>query len=413
MCDSACRRQLAAERPVRKSTSFCQFPESPTILQDHIPPPVGHITHFTIVLKTPADIVMDRQRTLLTIDNCRWRNNRGNWFHLPASTQGPLQIWGKFLSEIMAGEDQINFQFLTENSADIICRFGLDRMFHYVSPSSFPVLGWTPEEMKAMPPLALIFPEDVPIVVAAIERNLSIGVIPTPTAARIRKKDGTFTWLEVTVRVARHSATGEATESVLVMRDISERKLLEEKLSALALIDGLTGLANRRAFDEVLEREWKRTLRESSQISLLLLDIDFFKQFNDRYGHQVGDDCLRTVASAITRVVRSTDVVARYGGEEIAIVLPSSDTTGAVETAEKVRAAIEALRITHEGNLETGGWVTASIGVATALARQGGTMRMPESLLLAADNALYKAKHEGRNRVATALLIAPAEASKI
>jgi diguanylate cyclase (GGDEF)-like protein len=164
---------------------------------------------------------------------------------------------------------------------------------------------------------------------------------------------------------------------------------------------------NRRAFDQALDREWKRTLRESSEISLLLLDIDHFKLFNDRYGHMVGDDCLRAVATAVSGAVRASDIVARYGGEEIAVILPSALLAGAVEVAEKVRSAVAALRLSHEDNLEGGGGLTVSVGVATALARAGGTMRMPESLLLAADNALYKAKHEGRNRVATSLLLAP------
>jgi diguanylate cyclase (GGDEF)-like protein len=176
----------------------------------------------------------------------------------------------------------------------------------------------------------------------------------------------------------------------------------------MALTDGLTGLANRRAFDKALKSEWKRTLREGSEVSLLLLDIDHFKLFNDRYGHLVGDDCLRAVAAAVSGAVRASDSVARYGGEEIAVILPSTLIAGAVEVAEKVRSAVEALRLCHEGNPEGGGGVTVSVGVATALARVGGTMRMPESLLLAADNAMYKAKREGRNRVATSLLIASA-----
>jgi diguanylate cyclase (GGDEF)-like protein len=213
--------------------------------------------------------------------------------------------------------------------------------------------------------------------------------------------------MEMNVRLIRDSTTDEPLEVVMVMRDITERKILEEKLSALALTDGLTGILNRRAFDEALNSEWKRTLREGSQISLLMLDIDHFKQFNDKYGHQAGDDCLRAVAVAVSGAVRATDVVSRYGGEEITVILPSTSTLGAVETAEKIRSSIEALQIPHEGNPEGGGWLTVSVGVATALARQGGTIRMPESLLLAADNAMYKAKHEGRNRVATALLIAP------
>jgi diguanylate cyclase (GGDEF)-like protein len=105
-------------------------------------------------------------------------------------------------------------------------------------------------------------------------------------------------------------------------------------------------------------------------------------------------------------------MVARYGGEEITVILPSTDTTDAVKVAEKVRLAVEGLRLPQEGH-QGGGWVSVSIGVATALARQGGTIKMPESLLLAADNALYKAKHEGRNRVATALLVATKSRARI
>jgi diguanylate cyclase (GGDEF)-like protein/PAS domain S-box-containing protein len=306
----------------------------------------------------------------------------------------------------MAREGDTDFQLLAEYSADIICRFGLDMRYQYVSPSSYAVLGWTPEEMVGMEPFVLIHPEDLPGLITTIDRNFSPGVEPVPGAVRMRKRSGDYVWIEFAVRVVRDPSTEEAKEAVVTLRDISERKALEEKLSALALTDGLTGLANRRAFDEAVDREWKRTLREGSQISLLLLDIDHFKEFNDHYGHQVGDDCLRAVAAAVREAVRATDIAARYGGEEIAVILPSTDTAGAIAVAEKVRLAVEALEITHEDNPEGRNRVTASVGVATAVSRHGGTMRMPESLLLAADNALYKAKREGRNQVATSLLVA-------
>jgi diguanylate cyclase (GGDEF)-like protein/PAS domain S-box-containing protein len=307
----------------------------------------------------------------------------------------------------MSSENETDFQFLAENSADIICRVGMDQVTRYVSPSCHQVLGWTPEEMIGKGADAFILSEDIPEMHTAIARILAPGVQTDLGTLRMRKKDGTIAWMEMNVRLIRDSTTDEPLEVVMVMRDITERKILEEKLSALALTDGLTGILNRRAFDEALNSEWKRTLREGSQISLLMLDIDHFKQFNDKYGHQAGDDCLRAVAVAVSGAVRATDVVSRYGGEEITVILPSTSTLGAVETAEKIRSSIEALQIPHEGNPEGGGWLTVSVGVATALARQGGTIRMPESLLLAADNAMYKAKHEGRNRVATALLIAP------
>lgn len=301
-----------------------------------------------------------------------------------------------------------DFRFLAENSADIICRFGLDQRLHYVSPSCETILGWTPEEMIAMPPFDVIFPEDVPILVAAVERDMVEGAVPIPTTVRHRRKDGTTVWMEVSPRIVRDAITNEVTEAVIILRDVTERKRLEERLTALAMTDGLTGLANRRAFDDVLEREWKRTLREGSQMSLLLLDVDRFKQFNDHYGHQVGDDCLRSVADAVKGVVRrETDTAARYGGEEIAVILPFTDSSGALAIAEKVRQAIEDLQIRHAGNVEADLIVTASIGVSTAIARQGGTIKMPEGLLMSADHALYRAKHEGRNRIVSTILMAP------
>jgi diguanylate cyclase (GGDEF)-like protein/PAS domain S-box-containing protein len=308
----------------------------------------------------------------------------------------------------MANGDDLNSQFLTENSVDILCRVGIDLVMHYASPSCFPILGWSSKELEGLSAAERIFADDLPLVMANIAR-LKLKEITNSTATvRMLKKDGSFVWMENNVRLIRDPVTGEPTEYVLVMRDVGDRKLLEDKLSAMAMSDGLTGLANRRAFDEALEREWRRTLREGSEISLLLLDVDYFKAFNDRYGHQVGDDCLRAVAVAISAAVnRVTDIVARYGGEEIAIILPSTNTAGAIKVAQCIRSGIQALEISHEGNIEGAGWVTASIGVATALSRHGGTMAMPQGLLQAADNALYKAKNKGRNRVATTLLIAP------
>lgn len=309
----------------------------------------------------------------------------------------------------MAYQEENAFQLLAEYSADIICRVGLDMKLSYVSPSSFRVLGWTPEEMMAMPPFGLVVEEDLPMLAATAARHLEPGVEPELVSVRTRRKNGTIAWMEVSARVVRDSETNEAKETIIIMRDTTERKMMEEQLAKLALTDDLTGIGNRRAFDQELDREWKRTLREGSQISLALLDIDHFKNFNDLYGHQAGDDCLRTIAMAVKRATRASDFVARYGGEEIAVILPVTETASAFEIAERIRFEIESLKITHEGNAEGGNLVTASIGVATALARCGGTMRMPESLLLAADNALYRAKHEGRNRTAKMLLVAPHE----
>jgi len=306
----------------------------------------------------------------------------------------------------MAERNEINFQFLAEQNVDMICMVGLDLVMNYVSPSCHRILGWTPEEMCGKGPDAFVLPEDLPVVAAAHERLLVHGVDESPTTIRMRRKDGTFAWMDINARIAKDRESDEVNGIVITMRDATERKLQEEELETLAFRDSLTGLANRRSFDQVLEREWRRTLREGGQMSLILLDIDHFKQFNDQYGHIFGDDCLRAVAYAVRGAVgRATDVVARYGGEEIAIILSGTDSDGAIAVAENVRASVEALRLPHKGNLASE-WVTASLGVATALARHGGTMKMPESLLLAADSALYKAKHEGRNRIAASHLLA-------
>jgi diguanylate cyclase (GGDEF)-like protein/PAS domain S-box-containing protein len=306
----------------------------------------------------------------------------------------------------MVETSETNFQLLAQYSADIICRAGVDMRFLYVSPSCIQVLGYTPAEMMGMDAFQLVFPEDLPGLAAIANRNLMAGMEASRATARMRRKDGTIIWMEISASVVRDSSTEKALEAVIVMRDVTERKSMEDQLARLALTDGLTGLANRRAFDEDLDREWKRTLREGSQISLLLVDIDRFKEFNDNYGHQVGDDCLRAIAIAVQGASRGTDIAARYGGEEIAVILPSTFTPGAVEVAEKVRSAVEALKLQYQVCPDGRSCVTVSVGIGTALARDGGTMRMPESLLLAADNALYKAKNEGRNRIATALLVA-------
>jgi diguanylate cyclase (GGDEF)-like protein/PAS domain S-box-containing protein len=302
----------------------------------------------------------------------------------------------------------VDFKFLEKYGADLVCRTGKDQVIEYLSPSSLELLGWKPEERVGKKVTGLVIPEDLPVFEKAYQRLLA-GADTVTAEVRIRKKNGSIVWMEGNARLGRNPETQEIEGIVLITRDITKRKKLETQLFALALTDSLTDLFNRRAFDEALEREWKRTLREGSEMSLLLLDIDHFKQFNDQYGHQAGDDCLRAVAAAVSEAVRVTDTVARYGGEEITVILSSTFTAGAAEVAEKIRAAVEALQLPLEGIPEGGSWVTVSVGVATALARVGGTMTMPESLLLAADNAMYKAKHEGRNRVATALLIAPKE----
>jgi len=171
-------------------------------------------------------------------------------------------------------------------------------------------------------------------------------------------------------------------------------EIANRELQRLASLDGLTGVANRRRFDEYLDVEWRRLAREKLPLSLILCDIDFFKKYNDTYGHQAGDACLRRVADALRFCARrSVDLVARYGGEEFAVILPNTTDVGASLVAEEIRTVVNALEIAHAQSAVSE-HVTLSLGVAC----MQPTVNAPPSILIAvADAALYKAKAAGRN----------------
>lgn len=190
---------------------------------------------------------------------------------------------------------------------------------------------------------------------------------------------------------------------ILLYRDITERKIAElalerqnVTLDKLAYFDGLTHIANRRKFDQVLEKEWLRMKRGEKKLGLIIADVDYFKQFNDIYGHPAGDACLKRVASEISSVIRRpADLIARYGGEEFVVLLPDTDYEGCRQIAEKMRKKIEGLYINHRGS-PVHSVVTMSFGVAVSSPE--GLMTLAEFMAMA-DEKLYKAKEEGRNRV--------------
>jgi len=178
-----------------------------------------------------------------------------------------------------------------------------------------------------------------------------------------------------------------------------------QELQRLAIVDSLTQIANRRRFDEYLEQEWQRLSREQIPLSLILCDVDFFKDYNDTYGHQAGDHCLQQIAQALSlAATRPADLVARYGGEELVVVLPHTLIGGALQVADDIRQRVRALEIVHAKSAISH-YITLSIGIAEVIpSLQGG----PEALIAAADQALYQAKAGGRDTVVIANLKQPA-----
>ncbi len=180
-------------------------------------------------------------------------------------------------------------------------------------------------------------------------------------------------------------------------------------LQKLSVTDPLTGIANRRCFHDFLEREWQRGLRNKTPLGIVLCDIDFFKLYNDNYGHQQGDVCLKSVATALKKaLLRPADLVARYGGEEFVAVLPETDEDGAVNVAKRMNSNVEALGLPHAAS-KVADHVTISVGAVSAIPDSEFT---PDLLVSAADKALYEAKENGRNRVARTTMKKRADTSK-
>ena len=207
-----------------------------------------------------------------------------------------------------------------------------------------------------------------------------------------RKNDDSFP-VEVTFK---YISRDDHNYLVGVARDCTERKKVEQQLRDLSNRDGLTGVYNRRFLNETLDQEWKRMRREKQALSIIMADVDYFKLYNDTYGHQAGDECLKTVAMVLAECVsRPADFVARYGGEEFAAVLPTTDLEGASHVAEDFRSGIEALALLHEKS-GIGNHVSVSVGVSSIVPEERQT---PQQLIELADQALYRAKEGGRNRV--------------
>lgn len=299
------------------------------------------------------------------------------------------------------GSDSL-YRTLVEQSTDVVSMHDLSGRILYISPSCRVLLGYEPEELIGISAYELFHPEDltkIPGITSPMETAPNLPL----SSYRIRTKDSGYVWFETSGRITgdEHDS-GNGQTVICISRDISSRKQTEQQLmktnellQKISSIDALTGLANRRFFDERFAKEWRHAMRFSTPLSVILLDIDYFKRYNDTYGHHDGDACLQYVAEAMRRAAkRPGDMIARYGGEEFVIVLPVTDGRGALYVGERMRSEVEQLRIPHRGSAVSS-FVTASLGVATMIPVRDVS---PRELIIRADKALYRAKQEGRNR---------------
>lgn len=259
------------------------------------------------------------------------------------------------------------------------------------------MLGYTDEDLIGTNILNLIHPEDLAKTPSQMSRILSGETVMIER--RLRTAVGNYRFFEQSGRLV------DENRIMLLYRDITDRKAAEitlekanRELDKLANLDGLTQIANRRKFETTLRKEWQRLTREQLPLTVIIGDIDYFKQYNDLYGHQEGDNCLITIAQTMEHALhRPADLVARLGGEEFIILLPNTPPEGGLQIAEDIRKRIAQLRIPHKGspcNL----YVTLSLGVSSTVPTQAN---LPEDLIAIADKALYIAKQNGRNRVET------------
>lgn len=276
------------------------------------------------------------------------------------------------------------------------------KQFAYIGPQIEQLLGWSQESWKTVEDWATRIHEDERerIVNFCVERSLQGK--DHEADYRALTKEGEYVWIRDVVHVVR-TPSGEPEALIGFMFDISERKKTEQQLLELqkqleeySYKDGLTGVANRRMFDTMLEQEWLEAKRHQHSLSLVMIDIDFFKQYNDLYGHLQGDAVLKQVAHILNNAgLRTKDFFARFGGEEFALILPETSEASAIKVAERCRNLIFKAQIPHAAS-EISQILTISIGVSSTVPLSN---QEPKDFVAFVDSLLYQAKNAGRNRM--------------
>ncbi|EHK66128.1 sensor domain-containing diguanylate cyclase [Achromobacter arsenitoxydans] len=307
------------------------------------------------------------------------------------------------MPDVSAPNDNAMYRTLLESTKAIPWKIDWATMkFAYIGPQIVALLGWTADSWVSVEDWAMrMHPEDREYVVNFCVTQSQAGV-DHEADYRALTKDNGYVWIRDVVHVVRN-ANGEAEALIGFMFDITERKKAEEKLlnlqkelEVLSFKDGLTNIANRRRFDSSFELEWERAGNERRPLSVLLFDVDFFKQYNDLYGHTQGDKCLVEIAQTLSLALDGPrDLVARYGGEEFVVLLPDADAGTALKVAERCQRLLQKKSILHALSPH-GRRVTVSIGAGTVV--PGGQAQAAD-FIKAVDEQLYVAKNNGRDRI--------------
>ncbi len=316
-----------------------------------------------------------------------------------------VNITDRKLAEIRLERNEQLYRHIAENSTDYISLHTLDGKYTYVSPNHSHVLGYTSKEMVGRSLYDFMHDRDIENIKLLNDSSHTdtIDEIKTITY-RFRCKNGKYIWIES--KYKRVLSLDKITDEIIcISRDITKNKqklleLEEEKklLKKTIYTDTLTGVFNRRFFNRHLKKVYQEYLLHNIVFSLLVIDIDYFKKYNDTYGHRKGDECLIKVADTLASEVRENDRVCRIGGEEFCIILPNTNKDEAISLAERLCRKVEELKILHTKS-DVSPFVTVSVGVTTANISRDIAKVKQEQFFIIADKALYNSKRGGRNRV--------------